>query len=76
MKFLIINWIPNPTNTLNEYFVDGNLLCMCWINNGIEYREWWEIASIENNVMSWTGLRKKEDGTTYIASFSMVKVNE
>lgn len=68
------NWIPNPTNTLNEYFVDGNLLCMRWINNGTEYREWWEIASIENNVMSWTALRKRADGTTYTASFSMVKV--
>ncbi len=68
------NWIPNPLNTLNEYFVDGNLLCMRWINNGAEYREWWEIASIEDNVMSWTALRKKADGTTYTASFSMVKV--
>lgn len=44
------------------------------INNGAEYREWWEIASIEDNVMSWTALRKKADGTTYTASFSMVKV--
>lgn len=69
------NWIPNPLNTLNEYFVDGNLLCMRWINNGAEYREWWNIASIENNVMSWTALRKKDDGTTYTASFSMTKVN-
>ena len=68
------NWIPNPLNTLNEYFVDGNLLCMRWINNGAEYREWWEVASIEDNVMSWTALRKKADGTTYTASFSMVKV--
>jgi hypothetical protein len=55
--------------------VDGNLLCMRWINNGAEYREWWEIASIEDNVMSWTALRKKADGTTYTASFSMTKVN-
>ena len=69
------NWIPNPFNTLNEYFVDGNLLCMRWINNGAEYREWWEVASIEDNVMSWTALRKKADGTTYTASFSMTKVN-
>ena len=68
------SWIPNPTNTLNEYFVDGNLLCMRWISNGTEYREWWEIASIENNVMSWTALRKRADGTTYTASFSMRKV--
>ena len=70
------DWIPNPLNTLNEYFVDGNFLCMRWINNGAEYREWWEIASIEDNVMSWTALRKKADGTTYTASFSMVKMND
>jgi len=68
------SWIPNPTNTLNEYFVDGNLLCMRWVNSGTEYREWWEIASIENNVMSWTALRERADGTTYTASFSMVKI--
>lgn len=68
------SWIPNTTNTLNEYFVDGKLLCMRWINNGTEYREWWEIASIENNVMNWTALRKNDDGTTYTASFSMLKV--
>jgi hypothetical protein len=70
------DWIPNPLNTLNEYFVDGDFLCMRWINNGAEYREWWEIASIEDNVMSWTALRKKADGTTYTASFSMTKVND
>jgi len=26
--------------------------------------------------MSWTALRKKADGTTYTASFSMVKMND
>ena len=31
-----------------NYFVDGNLLCTRWIDNEIEYREWWEIESIEN----------------------------
>jgi len=70
------NWIPNPTNTLNEYFVDGNMLCMRWINNGVEYRERWEIASIANGVMNWTALRKKADGTVYTATFSMTKVEE
>ena len=70
------NWVPSD-DAFAEYFVDGNLLCTRWKNNGEgmeEHREWWEIASIENNAMSWTALRKRADGTTYTASFSMAKV--
>ena len=69
------DWVPS-TNTLNEYFVAGNLLCTRWIDNEIEYREWWEIESIENDVMKWKALRQKEDGTTYTATFEMKKVTE
>lgn len=63
-------------NTATEYFVDGNLLCTRWKNrrNETEYREWWEIASIENGVMNWTALRQDEEGNTFTASFSMTKV--
>ena len=68
------NWVPSA-NTLNEYFVAGNLLCMRWVNAGTELREWWEIESIENGVMKWKALRQREDGTTYTASFQMSKVN-
>ena len=59
-----------------KYFVDGNLLCTCWKNNGAgneEHREWWEI-SINGDTMNWTALRQREDGTTYTATFQMVKV--
>lgn len=59
-----------------KYFVDGNLLCTCWKNNGAgneEHREWWEI-SINGDTMNWTALRMREDGTTYTATFQMVKV--
>ena len=69
------NWVPS-TNTLNEYFVAGNLLCSRWINAGTELREWWEIESIENDVMKWKALRKKEDGTTFTSTFEMKKVTE
>ena len=61
-----------------DYFVDGNLLCTRWKNEGAgneEHREWWEIESIENGVMKWKALRQKEDGTTYTATFEMTKVN-
>jgi len=69
------DWVPS-TNTLNEYFVAGNLLCTRWIDNDIEYREWWEIESIENGVMKWKALRQKEDGTTFTSTFEMKKVTE
>jgi ABC-type sugar transport system substrate-binding protein len=65
-------WVPSQ-NTLNEYFVDGNLLCTRWVDNGVENREWWEI-SIAGDKMNWTALRQKEDGTTFTATFEMTKV--
>ena len=65
-------WVASA-NTLNEYFVAGNLLCFRWVDNGVENREWWEIT-IQDGVMKWTALRKKADGTTYTATFEMTKV--
>ena len=61
-----------------DYFVAGNLLCTRWKNAGAgneEHREWWEIESIEDGVMKWKALRRKEDGTTYTATFEMKKVD-
>jgi hypothetical protein len=46
---------------------------MRWIDNDVEYREWWEIA-IDGDTMNWTALRQKEDGRTFTATFSMTKV--
>lgn len=71
-------WVSD-VNELAQYIVDGVLLCTRWLNSGegeVEHREWWEIASIENDVMNWTALRLREDGTTYTATFSMTKVRE
>ena len=68
-------WVPSA-NTLNEYFVAGNLLCTRWINEDVEYREWWEVEIVENDVMKWKALRQREDGTTYTATFEMKKVTE
>lgn len=67
------NWVPNEDNTLNEYFVDGNLLCTRWIDRGQENREWWEIT-ISGDKMNWTALRANKDGSTYTATFEMKKV--
>lgn len=66
------NWVPSE-NTLNEYFVDGTLLCTRWIDLGQENREWWEIT-IADGKMNWTALRQNEDGTTFTANFEMKKV--
>ena len=66
------NWVPSE-NTLNEYFVDGSLLCMRWIDNEQDNREWWEIT-ISGDKMNWTALRQKEDGSTFTATFEMKKV--
>ena len=67
-------WEPGD-DTLNEYFVAGNLLCTRWVENGTEYREWWEIATASDKSMIWIGLREKEDGSRYNAAFSMEKVS-
>jgi len=67
------NWVPYADNTLNEYFVDGTLLCTRWIDNDVENREWWEIT-INGDKMNWTALRQNPDGTTFTATFEMTKV--
>lgn len=71
-------WVPSEDD-FAEYFVDGNLLCSRWKNSGEgqqENREWWEIKSIENGVMTWTALRQKGDGSTYIVTFELSKVED
>lgn len=70
-------WVPEG-GSLSEYFVDGNLLCTRWkvSGNEAEYREWWEIKSLENGTMIWTALRKKADGSTQTESFTLTKVEE
>ena len=66
------DWVPSD-NTLNEYFVAGNLLCTRWMDGDEEYREWWEI-SIDGDRMNWSALREGEDGKTFTATFEMKKI--
>ena len=63
-------------DVMSDYFVDGILLCTRWKKtiDSNELREWWEIESIKDGVMKWKALRKREDGTTYTATFEMTKV--
>lgn len=66
-------WVPTG-DTLNEYFVAGNLLCTRWIDNGQESREWWEIT-INGDTMNWTAMRRDADGSTFTATFQMTRVD-
>lgn len=69
-------WVDD-VNEYADYFIDGTLLCMRWKNVGEgqeSHREWWEIESIDGGVMKWKGLRMREDGTTYTATFQMTEV--
>ena len=66
------NWVPSD-DKLNDYFVDGNLLCTRWGDGNTEDREWWEIT-IDGDTMNWTALRENEGGSTFTATFEMNKV--
>ena len=67
------NWVPS-SNTLNEYFVDGRLLFTRWIDNGVEYREWWEIMSLDEQTMFWGAIRQDDYGQLYPASFALTRI--
>ena len=65
-------WVATD-DTLNVYYVSGNLLCNRWVNNGKESRETWEIA-IDGDTMSWTALRVGDDGKTFTDNRELKKV--
>ena len=67
-------WVPG-SNTLNEYFVDGDKLCMRWKDGGKEYREWRDIMSLDNQTMIWGAIRQDDFGQRYPASFALTKIN-
>ena len=66
------NWVASA-DTADEYYVAGNLLCQRWVENGKENRETWEIA-INGDTMSWTALRKGDDGNTFTDARELKKV--
>ena len=65
-------WVATD-DTLNVYYVSGNLLCNRWVNNGKENRETWEIA-INGDTMSLTALRMGDDGKTFTDNRELKKV--
>ena len=59
-------WEAVTSREFQNYLADGPLLCTRWKNQGeAELREWWEIESINNTLMTWNALRQKDDGTTF-----------
>ena len=67
-------WVPG-SNTLNEYFVDGDHLCMRWKDGGKEYREWWTIALLEKNDMTWSAIRKSETSSYFNSTYTFKRIN-
>lgn len=60
---------------ISEYFVEGNLLATRWKepDKPMEY-EYWEIESIDNGQMKWSGLRQLYDGARFRQSVKWEKV--
>lgn len=60
---------------ISEYFVEGNLLATRWKepDKPMEY-EYWEIESIDNDQMKWSGLRQLYDGARFRQSVKWQKV--
>lgn len=67
------NWVLSSDDS-NEYLVDGRLLLTRWVIDGVEYREWWEIVSLDDQTMIWDAVRADEHGQRYHASFVMTRV--
>lgn len=68
------DWVGSD-NTLNEYFVAGNLLCTRWVDGDGEFHESWEIG-IDGDTMKWAALREDEDGKVFSPTFEMKRVVE
>ena len=68
-------WQAVTTREFQNYFVDGTLLATRWKNQGEdELREWWEIASLSGDQMTWTALRQNADGSTAQQGMTWKKV--
>jgi hypothetical protein len=69
-------WQAVTTRDFQDYFVDGTLLATRWQNKDEdELREWWEIASIDDEQMIWTALRQKEDGSTSVQKMTWKRID-
>lgn len=58
-----------------EHGSDGSLLLMRWVDNGVEYREWWEIIALDNFNMVWGATRLDENGQRYPATVTLERID-
>jgi len=69
------NWSPDPSNSGNVYYVDGDFLSFRWIRENVEYQEWWDIKYCNSNEMLWYALRLNEDKSSFETTLKMKRVN-
>lgn len=70
------SWIPGD-NKMNEYNIHGDWLATRWTeSNDVTNYEWWDVDYIRDGVMQWSALRTRDDGSTFVATFTLKRVNE
>lgn len=55
--------------------MDGDRLCMHWVDGGQEYYEWWIIGRLEGVEMTWNAVREKETGARFTSIYTMKRIN-
>ena len=70
------SWVPRP-DASSKYNVDGDWLATCWQATEVDDNNYerWDIESIKDGQMKWTALRAREDGSTFVTTFTWKKVN-
>ena len=59
-----------------KYIVDGDWLATSWKDeNGNTNFECWDIDEIKGDVMKWSALREREDGTRFKTTFTWRKIS-
>lgn len=72
-------WLPNDDDLTAEYFVDGDFFASRWtkadsLGNIVEFREWWDVESCDDNQMVLTALRERSDGSRYNTTLTVRKI--
>ena len=64
-------------NSMNEYYVRGDWLNFRWrqTDNPECFFESWDITSLDENAMVWSALREREDGSTFVNTFELKRIN-
>ena len=69
-------WALNFKESDRKYIVDGDWLATSWKDeNGNTNFECWDIDEIKGDVMKWSALREREDGTRFKTTFTWRKIS-